>query len=178
MKIEISEAKAWHVGAILRRMRVDHEAAMRQMNVNLHHELRAKFLCSYYRRAGFIDGELAAVWGVEGTSLSAEGLPWLVLSQYAVKFPVAVLRYARKEIAYLARTKVRLVTTVVPSDEAAQRLVAFLGFEAPDGFGDGPAFSRSSRNDLLDHLRSNPDLLVSAGSAQQIGVIWRRQEEP
>lgn len=174
MKIEISEMKAWHVGSILRRMRVDHEAALRAMDVDMHSELWAKFQCSYYRRSAFIDGYLAAVWGVEGTSLSSEGLVWLVLSQYALKFPVAVLRHAKAEIRHLARTKTRLVTTLVPDDDAAHRLVIFLGFQPADGFGGKPATTRSSRNNLLRYLKNNPDLMVAAGTARQVAVCWDR----
>lgn len=175
MNLQIIDAKPHHCGQIARSIRVDHHAALLKVNVPIHHELRAAFDRSYYRRAAFFDGHLAAVWGAEGSILASRSLVWLALAQYAVKFPIAVLRQAKREIDYLARTKSELVTTVIPDDEAAQRLVAFLGFESPDGFGGGPARTRSSRGNLVRYLKSNPSLImVTAGSARQVGVIWRR----
>lgn len=175
MRVEIVEAKLWHCGAIARSLRVEHAGMLIRMGVPIHRELRDYFDRSYYRRSALVDGHLVAVWGCEGSLISSSGLLWLAMSQYAVKFPIAVLRYAKREIAHLAKTKTELGTTLLPDDEAAHRLAVFLGFEAFDGFGGGRARDRRFRNNLMNYWRSNPELLVSAGRSAQIGVIWRRQ---
>jgi hypothetical protein len=174
MKLVITDAKRFHCGQMARSMRVEHHAALLKMGVSIHRELRRVFDLSYYSRAAFVDGHLAGLWGLEGSMLSSSAKVWLVLSQYALRFPVTVLRQAKTEIAYMAATKTDLITTMIPDDEPAHRLVAFLGFESPDGFGGGRPRSRSGRNNLLRYLKNNPELMVSAGTASQIGVIYRR----
>lgn len=176
MKVEIVDAKIRHCGQITRSLRVDHAATLMRMDVQIHRELRHYFDTSYYKRSAFIDGHLVAVGGCQGSLISSSGFLWLALSQYAMKFPVAVLRYAKREIEHLAKTKTELRTTLLPDDVPAQRLAAFLGFEAVDGFGGGRAQDRRGRGLLMNHWRSNPDFMVAAGSAQQIPVFWRRGE--
>lgn len=176
MKLEVIDAKAFHCGAIIRTMRVDHQRALMAMGVPMHREFRSMFDASYYRKAAFIDGKLAAVWGVEGTPMCTEGRIWLVLGQHTMKHPVTVMREARKQLEEIATTKTRLVTTVIGDDEASVRLAVALGFEAADGSAPGSrAHSREGRSQLVRYLRENPALLVAAGSAQQIGIVWQRE---
>lgn len=180
MKLVITDAKRFHCGQIARTMRVDHEASLRVMGVSIHRELRRVFGLSYYRRCAHLDGHLVALWGMEGSMMSSSGKVWLVLSQYALRFPKLILGHARLEIENMALGKSELFTTVIPDDEPAQRLVAHLGFESPDGFGEGPARTVRARGRLVRHLNGNPDLMVEAGTARQVAVVWRkdRQESP
>lgn len=171
MNIEIADAKRFHCGQMARLMRADHHAALLKMGVPVHQELRRTFDLSYYRRSAFVDGYLFAMWGMEGSIFASMAKVWLVLSQYAAGFPVTILRHAKQEIADMALTKSTLITTLIPDDEPAHRLVAFLGFEAPDGFGGGPPRGRSSRNNLLRYMRNNPEMLIPSGMMPQIGVI-------
>jgi hypothetical protein len=173
MKLEITDAKLRHCGQIARLLRVEHAYELMRREVPIHRELRVMFNQSFYKRAAFVDGHLCAVWGAEGSMMSSTANVWLALSQYAVKFPITVLRVARRELQHLGRFKPEIITTVIPQDEAAHRLVAFLGFESPDGFGGGPARDRSARGNMLRYIRSNPDLLVPAGPTKQIGLIYR-----
>lgn len=175
MEVEIVDAKIRHCGQIARYLRVDHAAMLMRRDVPIHRELRRHFDASYYRRSAFVDGHLAAVWGCEGALISSSGFLWLALSQYALKFPTAALRYAKREIDHLAKTKTELGTTLLPEDEAAQRLAVFLGFESRDGFGGGRARSRKFRSNLMRYWRSNTELLVDTGRNAQIAVIWHRQ---
>lgn len=173
MKLEITDAKPFHCGQIARSMRVDHHRLLLSMNVPIHRDLRSMFDGSYYRRAAFIDGTLSAIWGVESTPVNSDGRVWLVLSQHAIKHPMTIIRQARRELTHLAGTKSCLTTTVIADDEPAIRLAIMLGFQVendPEGL---PAMDREGRNRLMRYLKSNPDLLVPAGGAQQIGIIWR-----
>lgn len=174
MKIEIRDGERWHCGQIARTMRAEHHLLLLKKGVNVHREIRKKFDGSYYKRAAFVDGYLTALWGVEGSALSFTGLLWLVLSQYGTRFPLAVLRVAKEEIINISRMQHEVVTTVLPDDEAAHRLVVWLGFETPDGFGGGPAHNRQRRNNLLRYMANNSELVRDYGGGGQIGVIWRR----
>lgn len=173
MKLVITDAKRFHCGQIARTMRVDHEAALLKMGVSVHRELRRVYGLSYYRRAAHLDGYLVGLWGMEGSMLSSQGKVWLVLAQYALRFPKLILGHARAELANMAIGKSELFTTVIPDDEAAHRLVAHLGFESPDGFGEGPARTVRDRGRLLRHLSTTPDLMVES----QVGVIWRKDRQ-
>ena len=175
MKIDIVDGERFHCGQIARTLRAEHHLLLLRKNVNVHRELRKKFDASYYRRSAFIDGYLAAVWGVEGSPLSFTGQLWLALSQYALRYPLAVLRQAKVEIEHVSRLQREIVTTVQPEDEAAHRLVVWLGFETADGFGGGPAHTRSRRNNLLRYMSNNPELVHDYGGGGQIGVIWRKE---
>lgn len=173
MKLQIVDGKRRFCGQIARTMRVEHHAALLKRGVSIHRELRRVFDLSYYSRAAFVDGHLAALWGMEGSIMSSSARVWLILSQYAVRFPIAIMRQARAELAYVAGTKTEVLTTLIPEDAAAHRLVAHLGFESPDGFGFGPPHGRRARGEFLHHLQSTPGIMHE----HQVAVIWRRENQ-
>lgn len=176
MRLEITEAQVRHCGQISRTMRVDHHRLLLAMGVPIHRELRAMFEGSYYRRAAHLNGTLAAIWGVESTPVSSDGRVWLVLAQHAIKHPMTIIRQARQELTHLAGTKSCLTTTVIADDEPAIRLAVMLGFGVDKDAEGLPATGKQSRGRLMRYLKGNPDLLVPAGSAQQIAVVWRPEQ--
>lgn len=173
MNLEITEARVRHCGQISRTMRVDHHRLLLSMGVPIHRELRSMFEGSYYRRAAHLDGTLAAIWGVESTPVSSDGRVWLVLAQHAIKYPLTIIRQARKELTHLAGTKSCLTTTVIANDEPGIRLAVMLGFQVDNDLEGLRAHDRKGRGRLMRYLKGNPDLLVPAGSAQQIAIVWR-----
>lgn len=173
MKLEVTEGHLWQCGRIARSMRVDHHRLLLSMGVPIHRELRAMFEGSYYRRAAHLDGTLAAIWGVESTPVSSDGRVWLVLAQHAIKHPMTIIRQARRELTHLAGTKSCLTTTVIADDEPAIRLAVMLGFRVENDPAGVPASGKEGRGRLMRYLKGNPDLLVPAGGAQQIAVVWR-----
>lgn len=128
MKVEIVDAKRRHCGPMARMMRVDHEAALRRRGVHLHRAIKEKFVESYYCRTAFVDGHIAGMWGLCGSSLASDGMVWLVVAQHIIKHRRKIVEVARAELALMARGKVSLGTTVIPEDETARRFAAFLGF--------------------------------------------------
>jgi len=172
-RLEIIDARPYHCGQIARMMRVEHHAALLRMNVPIHKEFRRMFDGSYYRKAALVDGKLAAVWGVESTPINSDGIVWLALAQHAVKHTSMILRQAKRELEALAQTKRHLTTTLIPGDETAMRFAVALGFRAADDSAEGArAESRDGKRRLMRYLSSNPDLLVPAGSARQISIVW------
>jgi hypothetical protein len=162
-KFEVIEAKEFHCGQILRRLRIEHREAIERVGANAHHELRALFDSSYLRRAWLIDGKLAALGGVSGSIMSHYGFVWVALSSEAMKYPVALVREAKRQIEEIMATKSQLVTTIVGGDDGAKRFAIFLGFHCDhDGLG-SPAYSKFSRRNLANYLESTPDLRVPIG---------------
>lgn len=171
MKLDITEGRRRHCGQICRLMRADHEMALRRMQVPIHRELRAMFDGSHYTRAAFIDGNLSALWGVNGTMLESQGLVWMVLAQHALRYPATIARVARGEMERMVLGKDYLFTTVIADDIPSQRFAAFLGFQPKDG-GLPRAEGAAARRGMVTYLQNNPDLMVQAGMSQQIGIVY------
>lgn len=174
---QIVEAKSHHCGQIIRRMRMEHQQILLTMGINAHRELRRQFDGSSYRRAWLIDGELAALGGVHGMRLSAWGFIWLVLTERATRYPVAVVKEARRQLEEIMIVKRELATTVFPGDEAAKRLAIFLGFHiSHDGSG-APAFSRHARKQLADSIDHNTDIRIPIGPGYAVPLGYHLEAE-
>lgn len=140
-RFEIVEGQVWHCGMMVRRLRAEHRDATLQLGISAHHHLRRNFEDSSFRKAWLIDGALAGLGGVTGSSLSADGYIWLALSEAAVRYPVAVVREAKRQLSNLAMVKRDIVTTLMTEDRTALRFATKLGFELahmhPVPFGNG-----------------------------------------
>ncbi len=169
MKFEVIEARPWHCGQILRRLRIEHRRAIERVGQSAHKELRVLFDVSYLRRACFADGRLVALGGIASSSvLSHYGFAWVALSEDAKKYPVALLKEAKRQIDNAMTTKAELVTTIIGGDDAAKRFAIFLGFHCEDEGPGSPAYSRYSRRNLANHLEMSPDLRVPVGNGYYI----------
>jgi hypothetical protein len=125
---EIIEAQPQHCGRMARMLRQEHAAVLIGLGVRPHHELRSSFEHSSFRRAWFIDGQLAAVGGVMGTAAESSGVVWLAVARWATRYRIAMLREARKQLAEIAVVKRTLQTLVFPADAASFRFAQRLGF--------------------------------------------------
>lgn len=128
---EVVEAKEHQVGQIVRKLRLGHTAALARLGYDrreTHRQLSMLYRQSSFRRAWIVDGKLAALGGVTGMLLSDTGFIWLALSDEVLKFRVAMIKEARKQIAEMMATRRELATTIIGSDDVALRFVRFLGF--------------------------------------------------
>jgi hypothetical protein len=149
---------------MVRILRQEHQKAVAMIGFNSHRELRAHFDSSIFRRAWMIDGKLAALGGVTGPEIAAEGFVWLAFSEAATRYPVAIIKEARRQIEFLAQTKRVLVCSLVEGDEAAERLAIFLGFvPVVEGEYIESASSRFGRLEVRRMLRENPPMQYGAG---------------
>lgn len=98
--------------------------------------------------AGYIDGELACLFGVvPGTFLTGEAVPWLLTSNVVQRKPRAFLRASREVIADWLGKYPMLVQQVDARYEQALRWAERVGFnvEPPAPFGiSGEPFCRIS----------------------------------
>lgn len=154
-----------YCGQMIRHLRHEHQEAFAGVGLNPHRELRNTLSQSSYRRAAFLDGRLAALWGVTGTMLSPVGFVWLTLTNEAAGHPMLVLREARRQLDEIMATKSELITTVLRDDQAALRLCAFMGFHVGHDGAGSPAHSKWGRRTLMEHVRTNPDLRKPAGNS-------------
>lgn len=154
----IRDARHYDCGRMARMLRPDHEAALVRVGVNTHRELRATFDGSYYRKAFLIDGKLAGMGGAVGSILSPFAFVWVALTDRATRYPIQIIREARKHLAEIMVTKTELVTTVMLDDPAALRLATFLGFHVADQGLGAPAETRAGRRTLREFITSTPEM--------------------
>lgn len=170
-------AEPWHCGRMCRLLRHGHLRAVMALGggMNMHKELRGLYDRSSYRQAWLIDGELAALGGVEGSLISPYGFVWLTLTEQATKYPKAIVRESRRQLNEIMRLKMELATTVLGGDEAAMRLAVFLGFHvAHEGEG-APAETRWGRLRLKRHLEREPEIRIPAGSGWAVMMGYHRE---
>lgn len=99
--------------------------------------VRASFRGAIMRRTAFVDGEIAAMWGLGGPMLGDEGTPWLLTTAAVERVPVIFIKVARAQVAEMLTHRAYLSNYVAASYRGACRLLETLGFtlEAPQPLG-------------------------------------------
>lgn len=174
-RFEIVAAKPWHCGQMARMLRDEHKRAVLGIGVDLHRELRSRFEASGYRRAWLIDGRLAGLGGVVGTLLAPSGYVWLVLTQRALRYPIAVVKEARRQLDLIMMVKNELATVILPQDTAALRLAVFLGFHVADQGLGSPAHTRAERLALRRYLDAASELRIPMAHGEVIPVGYHHE---
>lgn len=100
--------------------------------------LRDSYYSAILRRTVFVDGDLAAMWGLGGVMLSDEGTPWLVTAPPIERIPVSFVRIARGQVDDMLALRKRLSNVVMASYTGAVRLLEVLGFNLDDPQPMGP----------------------------------------
>lgn len=127
-RIETAEAKLHHCGQISRAVRSPQLAGAGALGLDAHRELRRCFEASCIRQSYFIDGKLAAMWGLTGTLSDPEGHVWLALNNVATQYPFRVAREAVRSLRGIFPYKHRLTTTIVGMDWASRDFAERMGF--------------------------------------------------
>jgi hypothetical protein len=169
-------AKRWHCGQMVRLLRHEHQRVMYGIGLDAHAELAGMFEISAFRKAWLIDGRLAGLGGVTGTLLSPHGFVWLALSEQAMRYPVALVKEARRQIAEMMVVKRELTTTLIGGDEAAQRLAVFLGFHVQSQGPGQMAATRYGRRMLARYIAHEPGLRLPIGSGYAIAMGYSGEQ--
>ena len=165
---ELREAKAWHCGQIIRRLRRDHIVAF---GANVHGELRQAFDQSAISYSFFIDDELAAIYGVMGTLLAPFGYVWLAFTSEALeRFPVTLIRETKRHLRWLKTLKVELVTSVLEKDRDAIDFSLALGFR-PKG-----EIECLSRREIAAYIAQTPSLRIPIGDKFVIALRYQGEK--
>lgn len=94
-----------------------------------HRILWRSYKRSFMTKTAFIDGDIAAVWGVGGTPLGGEGNPWLVTTEAVNKIsPLAFARIYQDEVIRMINIFPQLANYVDASYNKAIRLLDIVGF--------------------------------------------------
>lgn len=107
--------------------------------------IRASYRHAILRRTAFVDGEIAAMWGLGGNMLSDEGAPWLMTAPVCERVPVTFVKVGRYHLAEMLRHRRRLSNLVAASYHQAIRFLEVLGFHLDPPMRltpDGPPFHR------------------------------------
>lgn len=93
---------------------------------------------SVIARAAFINGELAAIFGMGGGVLSDTGAPWLFTTQVVEQFPLMFVRVALAMVDEMLQIKNRLENYVSADYPQACRFLASIGFTLGEAEPFGP----------------------------------------
>jgi len=129
MKIEIVPSEPGHVPILVRNLR---EADRREMTCLGHLPRRAvwrTYKQAVMRRTAFVNGELAAMWGVCGGFADRTAVPWLLTTPAAeVPGPRVFVETATEELEKMLQAFGHLQNYVDASYTRAVRLLKVLGF--------------------------------------------------
>lgn len=131
--VEIIDAEPKHVSAVARRLRQEEVAEVAGAGETARHFMYRLWQKSIYRRAGFVDGEIAAVWGSAGMLLSPVAEVWLFTTPVIDRSPLVFVKTARVEIARMLETKTRIFSACMAGCERSSRLWTALGFTMGEG---------------------------------------------
>lgn len=91
-------------------------------------------------KTAFIDGEVAACWGVAGTYMGETAMPWLLTGNAVYKIsPLKFTRIYQKEVYKMLELFPILSNYVLADYDEAVRLLSIIGFEIgePEKQGNG-----------------------------------------
>lgn len=139
----IVDAERSHIAQLVDNMREADAAEATALGFRPRAALWRSFRRGIMRRSAFIDGEIAAMWGLCGNLLSNEGTPWLATTPVIERMPVAFIKEARREVARMISIRPVLRNVVPARYTKAVGLLYVLGFTLgdPEPFGpDGVMF--------------------------------------
>lgn len=148
MTYEIMTCSMAHIQEVCRTIRAEDRAEIEGMGFRVHRALRYLYRTSEPKRAALVDGDVAAIWGVQGGFMDEVGMPWLFTCPPVERAKLAFLKETRREVAELLETRRVLRTHVLASYTRSIRLFESLGFvfSAPaSAITGGPAFRQMTK---------------------------------
>ncbi len=108
------------------------------MGVTPEYALEVSLRGSLIAKTAFVDGEIAAMYGVGGVALSAVGEPWLLTAPVIERIPVSFVKECRRGLVTWLDIFPRLEGYVDASYGKACGLLAMLGFTLSEPIPLGP----------------------------------------
>lgn len=125
----IRDATLADVRAILQSMRPMDRMEAEGGGAPARHMLHALWQESSVRRAAYIDGKVAAVWGFAGQLASTEAEGWLFTSPDIETMPLTFFRETKKEISKMLESKQVVISDCMADYGRALKFFSILGFE-------------------------------------------------
>lgn len=133
MEISIVDTTADHVIALKSTMRDADRREAEILGISPERALWRSWKSSLFSKAGLIDGEVAAIWGVRGTPMGIIGTPWLITGKAIEKIsPLKFTRIYQKQVDEMINIFPELVNYVDSSYTKAIRMLENIGFKLED----------------------------------------------
>lgn len=133
----VVDSVAEHVNMLVENIRAEDRAEIEITGTPLRKGVWRSYRGTTMRRTAFVDGKIAAMWGVGGVLLSGMGHPWLLTTKQVDLVPLSVVRVGRAEVSLMLDAFPKLLNYVDASYERACRFIQMLGFtlDEPSPFG-------------------------------------------
>lgn len=138
MTCVIVVAEPAHIRLLSTRLRVEDQAEVEAAGMDARKALWRSFRQATLARTAFVDGEIAAMWGIGGCPLGTLGRPWLLTAPPIEHVKVAFIRESRYEVREMLTLFPELRGFVDARYQRAVRLLQVLGFSISEPFPFGP----------------------------------------
>lgn len=130
----IIPAEPFHVHALAEKLRAGDCAEIAGMGITAKRAIWQSYRTSVIVHAGFIDGELAAMFGCAGQILSSVGNPWMLTTAAVEKAPVMFIKQIKREVGLMLQLFPRLQGYVSADYHQACRMLEMVGFSLGEPF--------------------------------------------
>lgn len=127
-----------HVSALAAKLRPADNAELYAAGITPECAVAKSYRASTIARVAFVDGEIAAAWGMRGSPLGKIGRPWLLTAPAVERVRISFLRIAQQEVATMLAFCPELRGYVDARYSGALRLLTALGFSLSEEFPFGP----------------------------------------
>ena len=127
-----------HIMDLTTRLRVGDAMELEAAGLSPNKALWRSYRGSVFSKTAFVDGEIAAAWGMGGCPLGTTGRPWLLTAPPVERVPKAILKIGREEVGLMLHLCPHLIGIVDATYLRALRLLEMIGFQISDTFPYGP----------------------------------------
>lgn len=135
-----------HLRELAAVLRPEDEREILAFGITPEKALWRSYKASLWAKTVYIDGQIAAIYGIGGTLLGDPARPWLLTSEQVKKIsPLKFARHYQAEVKEMLKIYSKLSSIVDADYSAAIRLLEIIGFEvsAPEKMGNqGRMFRR------------------------------------
>jgi hypothetical protein len=124
--------------ALAERLRADDVAEIEAAGLTPRQSLWRCWRRSTFAKTVFVNGEIAAMWGVDAHGLGNIGRPWFLTGPAIERIPMTVVRRGREEVALMLSVCPMLRNMVDGRYVRAVRFIEVLGFDISAPFPFGP----------------------------------------
>lgn len=146
--IEVVDATPEHIRLLAADMKEEDAETTILLGSTPYKALWKAYRTSLFKKAAFINGKIAAMWGVAGTYLGEKGYPWLLMSHAADEYPFRVAFCYRQELKKMLELFPVLEDWVHVGNTKSLRMLELMGFKmsSPQPLGkDGAMLVRAEK---------------------------------
>lgn len=127
--IEIVSCKTKHIREMAIKMNAKSAEMAFRLGMNPKKALWQSYKQSLISRTIFVNGEIAAIFGISGIIFEDRGRPWLIMAPIAEDYPFRVAFMYRSELKKMQEMFPILEDYVSDVDEQAIRMLELMGFK-------------------------------------------------